>query len=57
MHLLPDCTHVSMQLEECEALTAVTLAPVGLRDLMLGSCPHLGTLTLQAPMLRTLDLK
>lgn len=53
----PVCVCVRAQLHECDALAGVTLAPVGLRELMLGSCPHLSNLTLDAPLLSTLDLK
>ena len=45
------------QLEECNDLLSIDLQAIGMTSLSLGTCPHLTSLALNAPVLRTLDLK
>ena len=46
-----------LQLEECNDLLMVDVLAIGMETLSLGTCPHLTSLKLRAPILQTLDLR
>lgn len=46
-----------VQLEECNELLSINLEAIGMTSLSLGTCPNLTSLSLAAPVLKTLDLK
>ena len=51
------CPCLPLQLEECNDLLAVDVLAIGMETLSLGTCPHLTSLNLKAPVLQTLDLR
>ena len=54
---LSSAPRLSLQLEECNDLLTVDVLAIGMEMLSLGTCPHLTSLNLAAPVLHSLDLR